>query len=161
MFDAFWLRVEASFIAGEIGATWLFPLIESLHVLSITLMLGAILMLDLRLLGWAAKSYSIESLSRELIPWSAIAFVFACATGVGMFITRASAHVENPAFQIKMILIVLAGLNIAYCHFRVLPALRLEEGSVQVIRTARVCGALSLLLWIGTVLAGRWVGHII
>lgn len=157
MFEAFWLSVESTALAGEIGATWWFPLIESLHVLSITLMLGAILMLDLRLLSCAAMSYSVQKMSNELVPWSAVSFVVATVTGLGMFITRASAHVENPAFQIKMLLLLLAGLNIAYCHLKVLPK---QNSSVTSV-AARVCGALSLFFWCGVMLAGRWVGHII
>ena len=159
--DSFWLAIESSWIAAEIGATWWFPLIESVHVLSITFMLGAIVMLDLRLLSWAALAYSIERMSKELVPWSAMAFVVASVTGVGMFITRASAHVDNPALQIKLLLLAAAGCNIAYCHSKVLPTLASVDDKQPVSLKARMCAALSLSLWCGVMLAGRWIGHII
>jgi len=148
-------------IAGEIGATWWFPFMESLHVLSLAIMLGAILMLDLRVLGWAALRYPISTLNRELVPWSAAAFLVANVTGLAMFITRASHHVENPAFQIKMLLLLLAGVNIAYFHFRVMRTVSQWDSNTRAPLAARLAAVSSLLLWIGVTLAGRWVGHIV
>lgn len=161
MLNDFWLWLEMLPIAGEIGATWWFPLLESLHVLSVVMMLGAIVMLDLRILGWAALRYSILQMNRELVPWSAFAFLVANITGLGMFITRAYSHAHNPAFQIKMALLLLAGLNIAFFHLRVLRFAKNWECNSRPPKAARVCAASSLLLWCGVTLAGRWVGHII
>lgn len=157
----FWLWLEMLPIAQEIGATWWFPLMESLHVLSLVIMLGAILMLDLRVLGWTALRYSISSLNRELVPWSAAAFLVANVTGLAMFITRASNHVENPAFQIKMLLLLLAGMNIVFFHFRVLNTVSQWDSQARAPRAARLAAASSLMLWIGVTLAGRWIGHIV
>lgn len=157
----FWLWLETLPIAAEIGATWWFPFMESLHVLSLVIMLGAIVMLDLRVLGWAAMPYSISSLNRELVPWSAVTFVVANVTGLAMFITRASHHVENPAFQLKMLLLLLAGVNIAYFHFRVLRTVSLWDTQARAPLAARLAAAASLSLWIGVTLAGRWIGHIV
>lgn len=95
----FWLNLEYTWLAEQIGATWLFPLFNSLHVVSITLMLGTLLMLDLRLTGIAARAYPYRVLSQDFLPWVWLAFVVAVVTGGGLFITRASAHVLNPAFQ--------------------------------------------------------------
>jgi len=156
-----WLWLEMLPIAGEIGATWWFPFMESLHVLSLAIMLGAILMLDLRVLGWAALRYPISTLNRELVPWSAAAFLVANVTGLAMFITRASHHVENPAFQIKMLLLLLAGVNIAYFHFRVMRTVSQWDSNTRAPLAARLAAVSSLLLWIGVTLAGRWVGHIV
>lgn len=161
MLNEFWLWLEMLPIAAEIGATWWFPFMESLHVLSLVIMLGAILMLDLRVLGWAALRYSISSLNRELVPWSAAAFFIANITGLAMFITRASHHVENPAFLIKMLLLLLAGVNIAYFHFRVLRTVSLWDSQMRAPLTARLAAVSSLLLWVGVTLAGRWIGHIV
>jgi hypothetical protein len=77
-----------------------------------------------------------------------------------MFITRASAHAANPAFQIKMGLLLLAGLNIAYFHFRAMPAiLRAHDATILPVR-ARTAAGVSLFLWCAIMLAGRWVGHV-
>lgn len=157
----FWLWLEMLPIASEIGATWWFPFMESLHVLSLAIMLGAIVMLDLRVLGWAALRYSVSSLNRELVPWSAAAFLIANITGLAMFITRASHHVENPAFQIKMLLLLLAGVNIGFFHFRVLRSVGAWDIQSRAPLAARAAAASSLLLWVGVTLAGRWIGHVI
>jgi len=159
--NEFWLWLEYLPIAGHIGATWWFPLMESLHVVSITLMLGAILMLDLRVLGLAASGYTVSRMSRELVPWSAAAFVVATLTGTAMFITRASAHVLNPAFQIKMLLILVAGINIAIFHFRIFRTVSHWDISTKAPASARMVAGASLFLWCGAMLAGRWVGHVI
>lgn len=161
MLSDFWLWLETLPVAMEIGATWWFPFMESLHVLSLVIMLGAIVMLDLRVLGWAALRYSISSLNRELVPWSAAAFLVANITGLAMFITRASSHVENPAFQIKMLLLLLGGVNIAYFHFRVLRTVALWDSHQSAPFAARMAALSSVLIWIGVTLAGRWIGHII
>jgi len=159
--NEFWLSLEYLPIAGQVGATAWFPFMESIHVLSITFLLGAILMVDLRVLGVAARIYSIERMAKELVPWSAWAFLVANLTGVAMFITRASTHANNPAFQIKMVLLLLAGLNIAYFHLRALPAILRLQGENTAPLLARISAAASLFLWCAIMLAGRWVGHVI
>lgn len=161
MLNKFWLWLEYLPISGEIGATWWFPLLESLHVLFITLMLGFILMVDLRLLGLAARRYSVLSISKELVPWSAAFFFLATVTGIGMFVTRASTHVLNPAFQIKMFLLLLAGINIALFHFYVARNISEWSASPQTPNFARFSAFASLGLWSGVMLSGRWVGHIV
>jgi len=159
--NEFFLSLEYLPLAQNIGATWWFPLIESLHVVSITLMLGAILMVDLRVLGLAATRYSVSTLSRELVPWSAVALGVASVTGIAMFITRASAHAVNPAFQIKMLLIILAGINVAVFHLIIFRRNEDWDALINTPVAARLVAASSIALWIGVMLAGRWVGHIV
>jgi len=159
--NEFWLSLEYLPIAGEIGATAWFPFMESLHVLSITFMLGSILMVDLRVLGVAALDYPAGLVVKELAPWSALAFLVACITGLAMFITRASAHAANPAFQIKMALLLLAGLNIAYFHYRAMPRILAGHSTREVPLQARIAAGASLSLWCAIMLAGRWVGHVV
>ena len=118
-------------------------------------------MVDLRLLGLAAVKYSISTLSKELVPWTWGAFVIATITGLGMFITRAASHVVNPAFQWKIGLLALAGANMAYFHFRVYKNIAQWDSAAPTPIQLKVIGSLSLFLWSGVMLAGRWVGHII
>ncbi|MFT4861861.1 MAG: hypothetical protein ACI95C_001073 [Pseudohongiellaceae bacterium] len=156
----FWIDIENWPISWEIGGTWLFPLLESIHVITAAMVVGSILFVDLRLLGFAATKYSITTLSKELVPWSWAAFIIATITGVGMFITRAASHVVNPAFQWKIALLVLAGTNMAYFHLRIYKTVNDWEAGTK-SRQLKIIGALSLLLWSGVMLAGRWVGHIV
>lgn len=157
----FWIDVENWPISWEIGGTAWFPFLESIHVIAATLVVGSILMVDLRLLGLAATRYPITTLSKELVPWSWFAFIVATITGFGMFITRAASHVLNPAFQWKAFLLVLAGLNMAYFHFRIYKKIERWDTLTATPTQLKIIGGLSLFLWSGVMLAGRWVGHII
>jgi len=156
----FWINVENWPISWEIGGTWLFPFLESIHVIAAAMVVGSILFVDLRLLGLAAANYSISTLSKELVPWTWAAFIVATITGFGMFITRAASHVVNPAFQWKVVLLILAGINMAYFHLRIYKTVsQWESGSNP--GQLKIIGGLSLLLWSAVMLAGRWVGHIV
>ncbi|TFH73284.1 hypothetical protein E3V39_08635 [Gammaproteobacteria bacterium LSUCC0112] len=157
----FWLSLEYLPIAEQIGATWWFPLINSLHVLAISFMLGALLMLDLRIAGLAATRYSVDDLAKDFLPWIWFSFVIACLTGTGLFITRASAHMLNPAFQWKMLLMVIAAANMMMFHWLSLRHRRSQQPSVNVPALLKWSAVLSLIIWAGVMLAGRWVGHIV
>ena len=95
------------------------------------------------------------------MPWTWGAFGFATITGLGMFITRAASHLENPAFQSKLVLLVLAGCNMAYFHFRVYKHIEQFDGAINTPTQLKIAGVLSLFLWAGVMLAGRWIGHIV
>src|SRR5688572_10208899 len=94
-----------------IGESWWFPFLESIHVLTGTFLLGSILMVDLRLLGLAARGHAISRIVREVVPWTYGACFFSVAAGVGLFMSRAGHYAGNRAFQVKMALLILAGLN--------------------------------------------------
>ncbi len=156
-----WIDIENWPLSWEIGGTSWFPFLESIHVIAAAMVVGSILMVDLRLLGLAATRYSITTLSKELVPWSWGAFVLATITGLGMFITRAASHVVNPAFQWKIVLLTLAGANMAYFHFRVYRQIAQWDTVVATPAQLKIVGSMSLFLWAGVMLAGRWVGHIV
>lgn len=156
-----WIEIENWPISWEIGGTFWFPLLESIHVIAAAFVVGSILTVDLRLLGLAAGKYPISTLSKELVPWSLTAFVLATITGSGMFITRAASHVVNPAFQWKIFLLALAGINMAYFHFYVYKQIAQWDKTPQTPIQLKVIGGASLFLWTWVMLAGRWVGHII
>ena len=157
----FWIDVENFPLSWTIGGTWLFPFIESIHVLAITMVLGSLVMVDLRMLGWAAKRYSVATLHQELVPLTWVAFVIAVITGLGMFITRAASHVVNPAFQWKMFLLLVAGLNLWFFHRLVFKTVQAWGSDPQPPHSVRFFAAMSLVTWTGVMLSGRWIGHII
>ncbi|MGE0623318.1 MAG: hypothetical protein AB7I04_24730 [Pseudomonadales bacterium] len=148
--DALWQAIEASDVAFQIGATWLFPLLESVHVAALVLMLGSLLMVDLRLLGVAGLAYEADAMAAGMLPWVWLGFAAAVLTGAGMFVSRPSAYAANPAFQVKLVLLGLVGLNLVAHRFR--------RG--HGVGRERLAAAVSLLLWVGVVVAGRWTGHL-
>ena len=157
----FWEWVQGWPLSEHIGFTWWFPLLESIHVLAIGIVVGSILMVDLRLLGVAARRYPASRMTRELVPWTWGAVCIAVVTGTGLFMTRATAYVENPAFQAKFLLLVLAFANMALFQFRTFRSVESWDTAPATPLAAKVAGATSLILWAGVVLAGRWTGHIL
>lgn len=155
-----WAALEALPLAASIGESWWFPLLESIHVLTATFVVGSILMVDLRLLGLAARSHAIARITAEVVPWTLGASVLSVLVGLGLFITRADHYAHNPAFQIKMVLLVLAGANMAVYHLATSRGIERGDEAGTTTLAARIAGAGSLALWIGIMLAGRWTGHL-
>jgi len=156
-----WTWLEELPISAEIGATWWFPLFESIHVLAAAFLVGTIAMVDLRLLGLFARPHAVSRLVGDVVPWTRGAFVVSALAGAGMFITQANRYAGNRAFQIKMVLLVLAGLNMAIFHLGTLRSADGWDAARTTPPAARFAGACSLLLWAGIMLSGRWVGHLL
>lgn len=148
----------AALVRGDSGASdWLFPILESAHVVALALVFGTILVVDLRLLGWSAREARITTLVRELVPWTWGAWCMAALLGGLMFLTHPLDYAHNPAFRFKFAAMALAGLNMlafhagAYRHVE-----RWDAGPPPA--AARIAGGISLLCWSGVVLCGRLVG---
>lgn len=132
------------------------PLAEATHVLAAVVVFGTLLVVDLRLLGLADARRSFTAIARQILPLSWSAFVVSVLTGALMFVTSAQAYYANPAFRMKMLALMIAGLNMAY--FQLITLRTADQDLAQPSRRARVAGAVSLLLWAGIVLLGRWIG---
>jgi hypothetical protein len=145
-------------VRGELpGTDWLFPIIETLHVMALTLVVGSIAMMDLRLLGIASRNSPVSKLSNEVLPWTWTAWCSAAVFGTLLFMSKAHTYAANLQFQLKFACMGLAALNMLVFHlgaFRQVERWDLDEPP----RRAKVAGAISLLLWISVVFFGRWVG---
>ncbi len=95
----------------------LFPLIESVHVLAITLVVGSISVVDLRLLGLASKNRAVGRVTASILPITWVAFAIAVATGSLLFASHASKYLQNGFFVAKLALIAAAGVNMVIFHF--------------------------------------------
>jgi uncharacterized membrane protein len=137
----------------------LFPWIESVHVLAIVLVVGTISIVDLRLLGVASLDISARRLMRDVIPYTWGAFVVAAITGSLMFSSDAVHYAQNRLFQAKLVMLVLAGLNMATFHFfGVRDIERWEAPGATPPVAAKAAAAVSLLVWITVVSLGRGTG---
>ena len=139
-------------------SAFLFPAIESLHVIAITLVVGSIAIVDLRLIGITSNRKPVSELSVEVLPWTWGCFVVAVIAGSLMFISNAPAYFANTPFRLKMVFIVLAGLNMLVFHFFTYRSVASWDRDVPALLSARVAGVLSLLLWAMVVGFGRWIG---
>lgn len=136
---------------------WLFPTIETVHVFALVLVVGSIMTVDLRLLGMANKERSYSQVASEMLPWTWTAFGIAALAGMLMFSSKALTYYGNIPFRLKMLCLLLAGINMAMFHWLGTRHLeRWDRGRPP--RTARLAGGASLLLWTTIVAAGRWIG---
>jgi uncharacterized membrane protein len=145
-------------------ATWVqaeplaFPLIEATHVISVMLVFGSIAMLDLRLLGVSSRNYGVVKISDEVLPWTWVSFLIAVITGTLLFIGQATNYLNNNEFKVKMVLMAVAGVNLAIFHFFTWNKVENWNNGVPTPISAKAAAILSLTLWSGVVIAGRWIG---
>jgi hypothetical protein len=138
----------------------MFPWLESVHVLAITLVVGSIAAVDLRLLGLASRSQPITRLVRDILPLTWISFAVAVLTGITLFISNAIDYAHNVSMQLKMLLLVIAGLNMLVFHFVTYRSVGAWDDAPRAPLPVRLAGAASLVLWIGVVVSGRWIGFV-
>ena len=131
--------------------------VESTHVLAAVLVLGTVLIADLRLLGITDSQRAFMRIGHETLPLTWVAFAVAVVTGSLMFTTSAHTYFGNAAFQLKALALLAAGLNMLL--FQLLTARGIGAwDSSKPPRAARIAGVVSLLLWAAVVLLGRWIG---
>jgi hypothetical protein len=136
-----------------------FSIIESAHVLGITLLFGTIALLDLRMLGLVLRPIPITRIARAVFPltWSGFAVMF--ISGFLLFWAEAAKNYANPAFRAKLILLALVGINPLIFHTTVYR--RVHEWEAQAISPwrARTAAIASLTLWSGVIIAGRAIAY--
>jgi hypothetical protein len=136
----------------------LFPWIESVHVLAITLVVGSISIVDLRLIGLVWKGRAVSRLLSEVLPVTWVAFVLAAVTGALLFSSNAEKYTSNHFFQAKMILLVVAFVNMIAFHIVTARGMEAWDTSPKVPVGVRAAGGISLGLWIAIIACGRWIG---
>lgn len=147
---------------GALGAAMrqsptLYPAVEILHILGLALLVGAIVGLDLRLLG-LARRLPADGLTRLLRPLAIAGFCLAAPTGFMLFTAEAVSIAKNPMFLAKLTLIALAGANLAIFHlgpWRRVAAWALDGPPPA----ARISAALSIALWLGVIACGRLIAY--
>ena len=149
---------ESNVGVGIAASPWLFPTIETVHVLAIAFVIGSIAMLDLRLIGKRWLRFPVVALASHTLPLTWAAFAVAVVSGALMFISNATVYGTNRAFQIKFLLIVAAGVNMLLFHATTYRSVLSWQMQLPPPPRARLAGSLSLCFWIGVVAAGRWIG---
>jgi hypothetical protein len=161
VFDQFLQWLESTPPAVAISeSSWLFPGIESIHVLAITLVVGSITMVDLRLLDLNLRERRAGELIAEVLPWTWASFVVAVCSGALLFSSNATHYWGTVPFRAKMVLLALAGLNMAVFHATTHGSIGVWGSQQHTPRAAKISGGISLGLWIGVVTLGRWIGFV-
>lgn len=149
--------IEASWIGEAMrGGVLLYPFVETAHILGFAVLVGSILVLDLRLLGLGGR-IGVKTLSGLVVPVAGVGLAVAMSMGFLLFATEAGAYVGNPLFLAKMAILLVALANIVVHHRRI--AWRLADGE-PVPDAARLSGLVSLLAWGGVVICGRLIAYV-
>jgi len=135
-----------------------FPLLEATHVLGLSLVVGTIVVIDLRLLGLASTQRSFHKMASEIMKWTWAAFALTAAAGALMFITNAEVYFHNFYFRLKMALLVLAGLNVAMFQLTAYRSLPRWDRAPSAPAIGRAVAVISLAIWVGAIFAGRMIG---
>jgi uncharacterized membrane protein len=152
-----WLQTSS--LAVFIHQTkWAFTTIEVVHVIAISLVIGTIAIVDLRLLGLASTKRAFTELAREVLPFTWAAFVLAAIAGSLLFISQATEYFVNTTFWIKMSIMVLAGINMLIFEFITVRSAQRWDLEPSPPLPARLAGGISLACWVLVFIFGRWTG---
>jgi hypothetical protein len=148
----FWLaRTDvATFVRHS---AWAWAVLEIVHFLGLSMLLGTVGLFDLRLMGYA-KQIPPKALHR-LVPIGIAGFLINMTSGTLFFISSPGLYIGNIAFEIKLVLLVVAAINVAAFYLVMRrPVLALEAGGITPL-AARIIGGISLAVWISVLVAGR------
>jgi hypothetical protein len=138
---------------------YMYPIVESVHVLTLCLFVGMAAMLDLRLLGLAFRRIPASEVMRRLMPWTKAGFVIMMISGGLLFYAIPVRTYQNIFFRIKVVMLILAGINVWIFHRRIEPTIGEWDVSPIAPRGARVAAMLSLVLWAAIIVSGRMIAY--
>lgn len=155
-----WTSLERTALASAVReGTWLYPAIETVHVLALATLFGGIALLDARILG-AARTIPLDALARHVLRPARVAFAVLVATGGLLFAADAAALVGNAAFQTKMVLVPLAVANALVFQAGWFGRLRRLGPAAPLPPVAKVFAAASLALWAAVIVCGRMIAYL-
>jgi hypothetical protein len=147
--------VDSSWLSLEIRAsTWQFAVIEMVHLIGLTMLLGSLMVLDLRLWGVGMRRQPVADLARDLRAWLLSGLSLVIGSGILLFFGEPMKLYGSAPFHVKMLLLFLA-LVFQFTLFGRVTSARHESGTLP-----KFAGVLSLVLWFGVGLAGRGIGFL-
>ena len=153
-----WLE-HRSFAIAIAESTWLFPIAETVHVLALSVVVGSVAMMDLRLLGLGNKDRAVSEVIASSLPWTWCAFAVAFVAGSLLFSSKAATYYATVPFRIKMVCLALVAINMLIFHLVTGRDMTAWDRGAPPLG-ARLAGALSLTLWVIIVATGRWIGFV-
>jgi hypothetical protein len=152
----FFKWVDGTAICNYIkGTTWIFPLVETIHILSLVVLVGSVLLLDFRLLGIGLSRWTPKDMARQLGPYMKYGLIVILVTGTLLFIAEPRKLYDNAAFGPKMLLLALS-IIFQYTIFRKMETIDIKSPPIW----GRLGALLSLALWFGVGIAGRAIGFV-
>lgn len=143
--------MAADLAAQLVSSSWAYPALEVLHLAGVALLLGNLVLLEMRVFGWGA-ALPARDLARLALTLAGAGFGLAALSGLLMFATQAAELIANRAFTCKMLLLMLAACNAGWFHGR--------ASLDKLDRLARVQMLLSTLIWLAVLGCGRWIAYV-
>ncbi len=153
-----WLGTTGWSIA-LLESIWVWSLVESTHVLTLTLFAGTAVMMDLRFLGVAFKRVPISEFTNRMLPWTRGAFLVMVVTGFLLLYSNPLRYYHNIFFRIKIGLMVLAGLNVWWFHARTHRKVVEWDHDPIPPRAVRIAGGMSIFMWAFIIITGRMIAY--
>ena len=155
---AIWLS-ETKWSIALLESLYMYPWIESAHVLSICFFIGILLFVDLRLMGVAFTKLPISEMNKKVLPWSLFGFGLMTLTGFLLFYAIPVRSYQNIFFRFKVILILLAGLNAFLFHRQMKVEGMIWDEGKSIPKSVHLKAAVSLVLWSGVIISGRMIAY--
>jgi hypothetical protein len=152
-----WIK-DTAFGTAVRESLWIYPAFEIAHLVGIALLVGSIAMADLRFVG-LSRRLPVTLTAQHMLPWTWVGFALAAVSGLSLFSGFATDYYVNTAFRIKLLLIAIAGANAALFHWRVYRGVAAWNENTASPLSARAMAALSILLWISIIAAGRLIAY--
>ena len=153
-----WLAAQPGSIALH-ESLYAYTWIETAHVLGITLFVGTIAMVDLRLLGLAFRRTPVSTMNARILPWTVAGFALMIATGVALFYAIPVRSFHSLWFRAKVLLMLVAGINVFVFHARVERGRHHWDTTPTPPMGARLSAAVSLAVWAGVIVTGRMIAY--
>lgn len=155
-----WLTWVGASPVGEAmrGDLWLYPLIEVVHIVGFAVLVGSVIMFDLRVLG-LSKAVPVTALAHHLLRWAAVALLLIVPAGLMMFSAHPHDFASNDVFKLKLGLIAVAGANAGLFHVGVFRSVAHWDAQTSAPVIAKTQAAVSIALWISVVLCGRLLAY--
>ena len=139
-------------------SAWMYPIVEIVHILGFVILVGAVLMFDLRVLG-LGPGLPVGALARHLLRWSWLGLALVVPAGLMMFSAHATEFATNPAFLLKLGLLASAAANVAYFHLGPYRSVQAWKVAGPAPGAARAAAALSIAIWIAVISCGRLIAY--
>ena len=152
-----WLN-DSALGAAMRGDLWLYPMVEVVHILGFSVLFGAVLMFDLRVLG-LSKNIEVTALARHLLTWSIAALLLVVPAGLMMFSAHPHDFASNGVFILKLCLIAAAGINAVLFHVGVYRSVDRWNTAVAAPGIAKIQALFSIALWVTVILCGRLLAY--
>jgi len=157
MIDGSALQRGALFLLSQIRGFP--PIIQTVHILGVTAIMGSTVLLDLRLLGVALRSHRVSELIGRLLPWTWAALPLMFVSGIVFVLARPQRYAMNPVFRAKFLMLLPAVLVTLTFHLFSIRDREFWETSPGRRALGKAVAAVSLVLWLGVVMAGRWIAY--